>query len=60
MFTQLFATVMNRLQFPDEEGQDLAEYALIAVLISIAAIVAMGALGVKLNTVIASVTTALK
>ena len=42
-----------------EDGQGLAEYALILVLISIAAILVMGPLGDQISTVFTNVTTAL-
>jgi pilus assembly protein Flp/PilA len=45
--------------FTDEEGQDLIEYALIAVLISLAVVVALTAVGGQLNTVWGQVQTAL-
>ncbi len=43
----------------DEEGQDLVEYALIIVLISIAIVVAMTALGGQINTVFDTIRTTL-
>ena len=43
----------------DEEGQGLAEYALILALISIAAIVIMGTLGTQIQAAFASVVAAL-
>ncbi len=43
----------------DEEGQDLVEYALIIVLISIAIVAAMTALGGQINTVFANIRAAL-
>lgn len=42
-----------------ERGQGLAEYALILVLVSIAAIGAMGLLGTEIETVFTSIKTAL-
>jgi len=42
-----------------EEGQDLVEYALIIVLISIAIVVAMTALGGQINTVFNTIRTTL-
>ena len=42
-----------------EEGQGLVEYALILVLVSIATIALLAALGVKIGTVFTSVTNAL-
>jgi len=41
---QLFKNLMN-----DESGQDLIEYALIAALIALGAIVAMGSLSTKIS-----------
>lgn len=49
MVTQLFAHLMLRMQ--DEEGQDLAEYALILVLVAVAAVVAVTALGTTVSGV---------
>lgn len=43
----------------DTEGQDLIEYALLAALIAIAAIVAMGALGTQINSKFSSVSATL-
>jgi pilus assembly protein Flp/PilA len=42
-----------------EEGQTLAEYALILVLIAIVVIVAVGALGTRINAIFGQITTAL-
>jgi pilus assembly protein Flp/PilA len=42
-----------------EEGQGLVEYALIIVLVSIAAIVAMGLLGTAVSNVFSTITTTL-
>jgi Flp pilus assembly pilin Flp len=42
-----------------EEGQTLVEYALILVFVSIASIAALTALGLKVGTVLDSITTAL-
>lgn len=42
-----------------EEGQGLVEYALIIVLVSIVAMVALGALGVTVNGVFDSINTVL-
>jgi pilus assembly protein Flp/PilA len=42
-----------------QEGQGLVEYALILVLVSIAAVVAMGTLATKINTVFGQITGAL-
>ena len=43
----------------EEEGQGLVEYALIIVLVSIAAIVTLTALGSKVSAVFAQITAAL-
>ena len=43
----------------DEEGQGLAEYALILALISIAVIVIMGLLGGQIGSIFSDVSTAL-
>jgi pilus assembly protein Flp/PilA len=43
----------------DEEGQDLVEYALIIVLVAIALVVALGALGTGIEGVFTDITTAL-
>jgi pilus assembly protein Flp/PilA len=50
---------MARLR-EDEEGQGLVEYALILVLVSLVAIVALQALGVKVTGIFDSATSALK
>lgn len=44
---------------PDEEGQDLVEYALIIVLIALAIVVALTALGGQITTVFNNIRTAL-
>ncbi|NBX04128.1 MAG: Flp family type IVb pilin [Alphaproteobacteria bacterium] len=44
----------------DEEGATAIEYGLIAALISVAAITAMGALGGQLSTLFGTVTTSLR
>lgn len=43
----------------EEEGQGLVEYALIIVLVSIAAIVTLGALGTRVSEVFGEITAAL-
>jgi pilus assembly protein Flp/PilA len=43
----------------NEEGADLAEYALVLVLISIAAIAAMTVLGTQISTVFCTIVTTL-
>ena len=48
-------SLLNRL-IKEEEGQGLAEYALILVLISVAAIIAMTALGGKISEVFDEIT----
>lgn len=48
MMTQLSNLAMNLLR--EESGQDLIEYALIAALISVAAIVAMNGLATNIAT----------
>ena len=45
MTKRLFTNLMN-----DESGQDLIEYALIAALIALGAIVAMGSLSTKIGS----------
>ena len=57
MLEYLFAYL--RTYIHDEEGQDLVEYALIIVLISIAIVVAMTALGGQINTVFNTIRTTL-
>jgi pilus assembly protein Flp/PilA len=49
-FNKLFLAVMQ-----DESGQDLIEYALVAGLIGLAAVVSMGALGTKISTAFGTV-----
>jgi len=51
--------LLGRLEGKKEEGQTLIEYALIAVLISIAVIVILGLVGVELDTVFEEILTAL-
>jgi pilus assembly protein Flp/PilA len=50
---------MLRMLFAREEGQTLTEYALILVLIAIAAIVAMGLLGNQIDAIFNQIVTAL-
>jgi len=45
--SRTFMTVVNWLR--DDEGQDLIEYALLAALIALAAVVAMQATGTSIN-----------
>lgn len=58
MFCAMQARVANGLN-NDDEGQGLAEYALILVFIAIVAIVALQLLGNKVSTTINSVATQL-
>ncbi len=51
-------TILKRFK-SDESGQDLIEYALVAGLIGLAAVTAMGALGSKISTGFGSVGNAL-
>ena len=44
----------------DEEGQGLAEYALILVLIAVAVVTALGLLGDEINTIFESITDSLQ
>jgi pilus assembly protein Flp/PilA len=56
MFTKMMVTLnayVTGLQ--KEEGQGLAEYALIIVLVSIAVVVALGLVGDEINTVFNSI-----
>lgn len=54
----VYLYVQNMLA-KDEEGQGMAEYGLILVLVSIAAIVALGALGDQLGVIFDEITAAL-
>jgi|JI10StandDraft_1071094.scaffolds.fasta_scaffold2791024_1 pilus assembly protein Flp/PilA len=56
LLTQL---VKASLFLNDEEGQDLIEYSLIIVVIVLAAIVGMAALGGQIATIWATITTSL-
>ncbi|MDQ3780415.1 MAG: Flp family type IVb pilin [Chloroflexota bacterium] len=57
---QLIASLVSTyLPAEKEEGQGLVEYALIVVLISIAAIVIMGTLGTSIDTIFGDVNDAL-
>jgi pilus assembly protein Flp/PilA len=58
MLASLLVYIMNYLP-QDEEGQGMAEYGLILVLISIAAIVVMGSLGEQIGDTFQSVIDAL-
>ena len=53
MLHQLFDTLAR------QEGQDLAEYGLVIALIAVVAIAALTALGGSLNTILASIATAI-
>jgi pilus assembly protein Flp/PilA len=44
----------------EEDGQDLIEYALLAAIIAIGAVVAMGALSTEINTLFNDTATTLK
>jgi pilus assembly protein Flp/PilA len=46
--------LMNRFQMR-EDGQSLAEYALILALIAVAAIVALGALGTNISSILTKI-----
>ncbi len=52
-------TELLRRMWTDDQGQDLVEYALIAVLVSLAVFVALQAVGTQLNVVWGKITTAL-
>jgi pilus assembly protein Flp/PilA len=52
--TRLYALVTS-LFVRDEEGQGLAEYALILALIAVLAIVALAFLGGRINTVLSQI-----
>jgi pilus assembly protein Flp/PilA len=54
MLTKFFVKMQNKMQ--DEAGQGLVEYALIIVLVSIVCIVALGALGTRVNSVFVAIT----
>ena len=55
MFTDLYLKVINALARNDEEGQGLAEYALILALIAIVAIIALIFLGSQVSTTLSTV-----
>jgi pilus assembly protein Flp/PilA len=57
MLTKFFVKMQNKMQ--EEEGQGLVEYALIIVLVSIAVIVALTALGTSVSTVFSRIVTSL-
>ena len=54
LFTDLYLRVVEKFQ-RDEEGQGLAEYALILALIAIVAIIAMIFLGGQVKTILSTV-----
>jgi len=53
--TQLYVAIMNFLSRDDEDGQGLAEYALILALIAIVAIVALIFLGSQVSKILSNV-----
>lgn len=50
------STLVSMLRAREDEGQGLVEYALIIFLVSIAAIIALGALGTSVTGVFTSIT----
>ena len=60
MFTKMMITLNAYVAgLQKEEGQGLAEYALIIVLVSIAVVLALTAVGDEINGVFTNITTAL-
>ena len=59
MVNYVFAYLQTLLARDEEEGQGLVEYALIIVLVSIACIVMLRALGVQVGAVFTQITAAL-
>ena len=57
MLKKFFVKMQNKMQ--DEEGQGLVEYALIIVLVSIAVIVALTAMGTSVSSVFNNIVTKL-
>jgi len=53
--TKLYVAIMNLLSHDDEDGQGLAEYALILALIAIVAIIALIFLGSQVSTILSNV-----
>ena len=53
--TQFYLAIMNFLNRDEEEGQGLAEYALILALIAIVAIIALIFLGQQVSKVLSTV-----
>jgi len=58
MLTKFFVKMQNKMQ--DEAGQGLVEYALIIVLVSIACILLLTALGSEVGSVFSKITAELK
>ena len=54
MVPHVIASIMGQLE-REEEGQGLVEYGLIIVLVSIVSMVALGALGVSINSLFAQI-----
>ncbi len=52
-------TQMLRARFEQEEGQGMVEYALILVLVSVVALIALGAIGTNVNTIFGTIRDAL-
>jgi len=57
MLKKFFVQMQNKIQ--DEEGQGLVEYALIIVLVSIACIVLLSALGTRVGSVFSTIAASL-
>jgi pilus assembly protein Flp/PilA len=57
MFAQLYVYLQHLIE--REEGQDLAEYAFLLLLIAIVVIVAVTALGTQISTVFSQISSAL-
>jgi len=55
----LYWTIRNFVEMPREEGQTLAEYALILVLIAIVVIVALTAVGGRITQIFENISTKL-
>jgi Flp pilus assembly pilin Flp len=53
MLTKFFVKMQDKMQ--DEKGQGLVEYSLIVVLISVVSVVALGILGVSVNSVFVAI-----
>ncbi len=52
-------TQMLRARFEQEEGQGMVEYALILVLVSVVALIALGTIGTNVNTIFETISKAL-